>query len=67
MSIAAISQGKSAERCADFIVHLKQVVHVCSLHAEDYKVKANNGLGDTLKIGEASSESVDDSIYAAIE
>jgi hypothetical protein len=69
IQVTAIANEKSfpASRCSDMIVPYKEVVNVGNLQGGDYKVNVNNTLKDVLKIAEASSNSVDDNIYAAIE
>lgn len=66
IKITAISHEK-VRRCPDMVVPFKEVVHVGNLQGGDYKVIVNNKLEDQLSIAEASSSSIDDDIYAAIE
>lgn len=66
IKITAMSQEKD-RRCPDMVVPFKEVVHVGTLQGGDYKVVVNNKLQDKFSIAEASSNSVDDHIYAAIE
>lgn len=69
ISINAIANEKSfpAIRCTDMVVPYKEVVNVGNLQGGDYKVRVNKILEDKMVITEASSSSVDDAIYAAIE
>ncbi len=73
IKVTAISHEKNfpAARCPDMVVPFKEVVHVGNLQGGDYKVRVNAGteyaLQDKLNIEEASSNSVDEHIYAAIE
>jgi hypothetical protein len=57
--------------CPQMIVPFKEVVSLGNLQGGDYKVVVNAGssftLKNTLKVAEASSNSVDDHIYAAVE
>lgn len=69
IKITAISNEKtfSSIRCSDMIVPYKEVVNVGNLQGGKYTVKVNDSLQDVLNVQEASSNSVDDNIYAAIE
>jgi hypothetical protein len=73
ISITAANHEKIASpvRCAEMIVPFKEVVHVGNLQGGKYKVRVNEKtrflLEDEFTIQEASSNSVDDHIYAAIE
>lgn len=73
INISALSHEKSfsAKRCPDMIVPFKEVVHVGNLQGGEYKVIVNGNstsvLMDKIKIAEASSRSVDENLYAAIE
>lgn len=66
IQISAISHEK-ARSCPDMVVPFKEVVHVGNLQGGDYKVIVNNQLEDQFSVSEASSSSVDENIYAAIE
>ena len=69
VSISAITHEKSfpAKRCMDMVVPFKEVVHLGNLQGGDYKIRVNNILEEKLTVAEASSNSVDDHIYAAVE
>ncbi len=54
-------------RCSDMLVPFKEVVHIGNLQGGDYKITVNNRLRDTLRVVEATSNSVDENLYAAIE
>lgn len=66
IKVTAISQEKTRS-CPDMVVPFKEVVHVGTLQGGEYKVVVNKTLEDNFSIMEASSSSVDDHIYAAIE
>lgn len=66
IKITAISHEK-VRSCPDMVVPFKEVVHVGNLQGGDYKVIVNRTLEDQFSIAEASSSSVDENIYAAIE
>lgn len=57
--------------CPQMLVPFKEVVAVGNLQGGEYEIRVNadsaSSLGEKLNIAEASSSSVDDSIYAAIE
>lgn len=69
IQITAVAHEKSypAIRCPDMNVPFKEVVHIGNLQGGTYQVVVNNQIKDELNIAEASSSSVDDNIYAAIE
>jgi hypothetical protein len=69
VTVTAVSHEKSfpAARCSDMLVPFKEVVHIGNLQGGDYKLIVNNRLTDSLRVGEASSNSVDENLYAAIE
>lgn len=53
--------------CPDMAVPFKEVVSVGNLQGGDYQITVNETLEDKLTIAEASSNSVDDHLYAAID
>lgn len=61
----------SERNCPQMTVPFKEVVSIGNLQGGEYDVRVNEGarhaLADKMVIHEASSNSVDDSIYAAIE
>lgn len=73
IKVTSISHEKMfpSARCIDMVIPYKEVVHLGNLQGGEYKVRVNDGsefsLKDKLFISEASSNSVDDHIYAAIE
>lgn len=72
IQVSAIAyETKSFKDCPDLAVPFKEVVTVGNLQGGEYKVKVNSqtryALEDSLKITEASSNAVDDYIYAAID
>lgn len=66
IKITSISHEK-LRSCPDMVVPFKEVVHIGNLQGGDYKVIVNNKLEDQFSITEASSSSVDENIYAAVE
>jgi hypothetical protein len=48
-------------------VPFKEVVSVGNLQGGTYELNVNDKLTDTLTVGEASSNSIDDHLYAAID
>ena len=73
IKISAVSHERTFpyRRCPDMIVPFKEVIHIGSLQGGDYEVRVNahttSGLRDRISIAEASSNSVDEHVYAAIE
>lgn len=75
ITVTAIAPDKSlallSKKCVDMIVPFKEVVTVGNLQGGDYVVRVNHKsafeLTDTLKITEASSNAIDNHIYAAID
>lgn len=73
IQVTAVSHEKTfpISRCPDMAVPFKEVVHIGNLQGGEYAVKVNANspfsLKDKLTVAEASSNSVDDHIYAAIE
>lgn len=73
IKVTAVSHERTSpyRRCSDMVVPFKEVIHVGNLQGGDYEVRVNAHtpfkLEDKMKIAEASSSSVDDNIYAAIE
>lgn len=63
--------GDDASRCADMLVPFKEVVNVGNLQAGDYKIKVNAETeyeqSESLKIAEASTNAVDEHIYAYVD
>lgn len=63
---------KSTDACPEMIVPFKEVVTIGNLQGGDYQVVVNradtlHALKDGLKVDEASSSSVDENVYAAVE
>ena len=53
--------------CPEMQVPFKEVVSLGNLQGGTYDLVVNNKLNDSLNVGEASSNSVDDHLYAAID
>jgi hypothetical protein len=66
IKITALSVEK-VKQCPDMIVPFKEVISLGNLQGGEYKIRVNNKLQDMLLVTEASSSSVDDDLYAAIE
>lgn len=74
IKVTSISPGKrllTDRACPQMIVPFKEVVSIGNLQGGNYEVRVNqnsqSAISETLAIAEASSNSVDDNIYAAIE
>jgi hypothetical protein len=71
VQVTAIAPGngvdKAARICPQMIVPFKEVVAVGNLQGGDYVIRVNGKLQENLTVAEASSNSVDDSVYAAID
>ena len=73
IKISAANHEKIAPsiKCAEMVVPFKEVVHIGNLQGGKYTVRVNEktrfSLEDEIMIQEASSNSVDDHIYAAVE
>ena len=70
-AIAPAEETLTERACAQMIVPFTEVVSVGNLQGGEYEVRVNEGAGSSLRdkisISEATSNSVDDNIYAAIE
>jgi hypothetical protein len=72
ISVTAISPEKSTTRfCPDMVVPFKEDITIGNLQGGDYEVRVNAwaaaGLKKNLLIAEASSNAVDEHLYAAVE
>jgi hypothetical protein len=67
IEVTAITTNNQKKRCPDMIIPFMEVVSVGNLQGGDYQVIVNEKLTENLTIGEASSNSIDDEIYAAID
>jgi hypothetical protein len=66
IEITAIRRTTKA-MCPDILVPYKEVVAIGNLQGGSYDVHVNNKLNDKLMVLEATSNSVDDHLYAAID
>lgn len=58
---------KKSFACIDMIIPYQEVISIGNLQGGNYSVRVNEVLEESLKVEEASSNSVDDHIYAAID
>jgi len=70
VKVSAIAS-EDDQACPDMIVPFKEVVSVGNLQSGDYKVVINKSsqfeIKDEMKVGEASSQNVDDNLYAMVD
>ena len=66
IEVSAIRRDTKAA-CPMMLVPFKEVVSVGNIQGGTYDLNVNDKLTDTLTVGEASSNSIDDHLYAAID
>ncbi len=71
IKITALSTLRVDEACMDMMIPFKEVVTIGNLQAGDYTIFVNkntaNEIKDKMKVNLASSQSVDDHIYAMVD